>query len=606
MATLFKKYHQLNALPRISRGDKFMNMYVHERRARAGQHKGTDSAVDNRESRKAPSQRGVGGDKTKSGENASKSGKGDEKIALPDGTLWDGLGSWEGLGEGLSGQGFEGLNLPAVTDAFWVNFGQIDVPELTLFGLTWPDTKPKKKSSKKATASTAARDGGPAPHHPKTPKSPSNSVSSDERGGESTTKMAGRSGEGGGGKGGGKAGSGGWWTVRLTWGRRKRLKAAAREQASVAEAEAVGVGGTGDGASESAGEEGSREDGESGSRGSSHSGGRRKRGWRKAGAFAALRRRLPSLERDTGSAKASGGGDGERSSQKVRDAATASTLAEPSLSPPQPPPPPPPKWSGSGFRMSGGSILGGGGSADKIPNKKSFDNSGPASTASVNAKPRVGAGGSVPAEGSGAAQATALTVSSAVEKGRTGTGGVGGEGGGNAGGTVKVEGTPVSSPSRTTLGVMGDDEKLSMALPRSKGDGRAGAKGGDSHDGGVGGGKGEDVANGAGGGAGGGGGGIGGEGKGGEVGAFLGRGGWEAAAGTGTERGCDEGVGSTGPKAPVSAAPTKFIPKFAPSANAWRILTNKLPVDKQVGLHNYFLSVTPLLSQEIDYELRVV
>lgn len=190
--------------------------------------------------------------------------------------------------------------------------------QLTLFGLTWPDTKPKKKWSKKATASTAARDGGPAPHHPKTPKSPSNSVSSDERGGESTTKMAGLSGEGGGGKGGGKAGSGGWWTVRLTWGRRKRLKAAAREQASVAEAEAVGGGGTGDGASESAGEEGSREDGESGSRGSSHSGGRRKRGWRKAGAFAALRRRLPSLERDTGSAKASGGGDGERSSQKVR------------------------------------------------------------------------------------------------------------------------------------------------------------------------------------------------------------------------------------------------------------------------------------------------
>lgn len=45
----------------------------------------------------------MGGDKTKSGENASKSGKGDEKIALPDGTLWDGLGSWEGLGEGLSG-----------------------------------------------------------------------------------------------------------------------------------------------------------------------------------------------------------------------------------------------------------------------------------------------------------------------------------------------------------------------------------------------------------------------------------------------------------------------------------------------------------------------
>ena len=119
-----------------------------------------------------------------------------------------------------------------------------------------------------------------------------------------------------------------------------------------------------------------------------------------------------------------------------------------------------------------------------------------------------------------------------------------------------------SSPSGLAVGSReGDDEKLSMALPRSKGDGRAGAKGGDSHDGGVGGGKGEDVANGAGGGAGGGGGGIGGEGKGGEVGAFLGRGGWEAAAGTGTERGCDEGVGSTGPKAPVSAAPTKFIPK---------------------------------------------
>ncbi|CAN0368746.1 unnamed protein product, partial [Ectocarpus sp. 12 AP-2014] len=97
-------------------------------------------------------------------------GRGEEGERLPDGSLW------EGIGEGLSGaflhaqQGLEGLNLLRVGDAFWLNFGQMDVPELptlsdlSVFGLSWPPApappppsarEPKRQPASAAPATTA-------------------------------------------------------------------------------------------------------------------------------------------------------------------------------------------------------------------------------------------------------------------------------------------------------------------------------------------------------------------------------------------------------------------------------------------------------------------
>ncbi|CAN0022222.1 unnamed protein product, partial [Ectocarpus sp. 4 AP-2014] len=92
-------------------------------------------------------------------------GRGEEGERLPDGSLW------EGIGEGLSGaflhaqQGLEGLNLLDVGDAFWLNFGQMDVPELPtlsglrIFGLSWPPPpaarEPKRQPASAAPATTA-------------------------------------------------------------------------------------------------------------------------------------------------------------------------------------------------------------------------------------------------------------------------------------------------------------------------------------------------------------------------------------------------------------------------------------------------------------------
>ena len=65
---------------------------------------GADFAVDDREARATPSQgEGIGGKAQTGKQNARKGGEGEGKITLPDGTLWEGLRSWEGLGEGLSG-----------------------------------------------------------------------------------------------------------------------------------------------------------------------------------------------------------------------------------------------------------------------------------------------------------------------------------------------------------------------------------------------------------------------------------------------------------------------------------------------------------------------